>query len=179
MRTQNAQTVLACCGRGPILGSVQDGGCTMGVDTGKDLHVVISRRLERPSERREVVYLGVEKSYADLDWLMKRLRVRVRVCVVDALPEIHATRELAGRHPGNIWLKYFVQGQKGEPKWDNGQQIVQENRTEALDLSRAAIRNGTVVLPRRSPLVEEFAAHIAANAKRLIEDEETGAQSYR
>lgn len=41
------------------------------------------------------------------------------------------------------------------------------------------IRNGTVTLPRRTPIVEQFAHHMAADAKRLEEDEDTGAQSYR
>ena len=36
-----------------------------------------------------------------------------------------------------------------------------------------------MILPRRSPLLEKFAAHMASDAKRLIEDEETGSQVYR
>jgi len=39
----------------------------MGVDIGKDLHVVISRRIEGPGDRRQVVYLGVHQGYAELD----------------------------------------------------------------------------------------------------------------
>ena len=57
--------------------------------------------------------------------------------------------------------------------------IVQVNRTEALDASRDAIRQRRVVLPRRTPIVEEFARHMTADAKILDEDEETGAQKYR
>ena len=53
------------------------------------------------------------------------------------------------------------------------------NRTEALDLSRAVIRDGERVLPRRTPVVEEFASHVAANSKRLIEKEDTGEQRYQ
>jgi hypothetical protein len=53
------------------------------------------------------------------------------------------------------------------------------NRTEALDSSRAAIRNKKVVLPRQIPIVEEFARHMASDAKVLEEDEETGAKKYR
>jgi len=59
------------------------------------------------------------------------------------------------------------------------QHIVQVNRTEALDAAKKAIRDGEVVLPRRVPLLEEFAEHLASDAKKLIEDEETGAKSYR
>lgn len=56
---------------------------------------------------------------------------------------------------------------------------MQVNRTEALDASRAAIRDRKVVLPRRCPLVEQFAAHMANDAKQLREDPDTGAQAYR
>ena len=57
--------------------------------------------------------------------------------------------------------------------------IVRENRTEALDASRAAVQDGKLVLPRRDPIVEKFAARLAADAKVLDEDEETGAKKYR
>jgi len=56
---------------------------------------------------------------------------------------------------------------------------VQVNRTEALDASRAAIRDGKVTLPRRQPIIDLFAQHMAADAKVLDEDEETGAKKYR
>lgn len=56
---------------------------------------------------------------------------------------------------------------------------VEVNRTEALDASRAAIREKSVVLPRRVPLVEKFAKHMASDAKILDEDEDTGAKRYR
>jgi hypothetical protein len=35
------------------------------------------------------------------------------------------------------------------------------------------------VLPQRSPLVDELASHLASDAKRLVEDAETGSQVYR
>ncbi len=34
------------------------------------------------------------------------------------------------------------------------------------------------MLPRRTPIVEEFATHMTAIAKRLEEDEQTGSQRY-
>ena len=57
--------------------------------------------------------------------------------------------------------------------------MVQINRTEALDASRDAIRRQKVVLPRQTPIVVEFAQHMAADAKILDEDPDTGAQKYR
>ena len=48
-----------------------------------------------------------------------------------------------------------------------------------LDAAKKGIRDAEVVLPRRIPLLEKFAEHLASDAKQLIEDEETGAKSYR
>src|SRR5436309_508013 len=162
-------TVLACCGSEPIWQRGNDYVyCTIGVDIGKVLHVVSSRRLEGEEDRRQVVYLGALQGYAELDELMARFRVQE--CVVDALPELHATRAFAGRHAGKVWMCFFNENQKGEPAWDYQKWIVQVNRTEALDLSRAVLRERRWVLPRVCPVVEEFAAHVASNTKRLDED---------
>ena len=106
-------------------------------------------------------------------------RFSVRRCVIDALPEIHATRAFAQRHRGRVWLNYFQESQRGSYRWDREEGIVHENRTETLDASRQVIRDGKVILPRHSRLVEEFADHLAADAKRPVEDEQTGARSYR
>ena len=182
--TQNRLTVeevLACCGECGMVDRVdeREGRCTMGVDTGKELHVVVSRHIHEGRQRgmRRVVYLGKRQNYSDLDDLMTRYNVGL--CVIDALPEIHATREFARRHPGRVSLNYFLESQRGSYNWNHEQGIVQENRTEALDASRQAIRDRKVVLPRGGPVIQEFAEHLAADVKQLVEDEETGARSFR
>jgi len=53
------------------------------------------------------------------------------------------------------------------------------NRTEALDAAKKGIRDSEVTLPRRIPLLETFADHLASDAKKLIEDEETGSKTYK
>lgn len=171
--------VLALCGDSGML-ERSEHACTMGVDTGKELHVVVSRRrlnAAKDDERREVVWIGTARSYEELDALMERYSVSR--CVIDALPEIHATRAFMERHRGRVWLNFFVESQKGSYRWDEEQQIVQVNRTEALDAAKKAIRDGEVILPRRVRLIEEFAEHLASDAKKLIEDEETGSKTYK
>jgi len=76
-------------------------------------------------------------------------------------------------------MNYFNESQKGAFKWDQETHIVQVNRTEALDAAKKGIRDAEVILPRRIPLLEVFAEHLASDAKKLIEDEETGSKSYR
>lgn len=74
---------------------------------------------------------------------------------------------------------FFNEHQRGSANWEKKARNVVVNRTEALDASRAAIRQKGVILPRRTPIVETFARHMAADAKILDEDEDTGARNYR
>jgi hypothetical protein len=67
-------------------------------------------------------------------------RFDVDRCVIDGMPETHATRQFADRHVGRVYLCFFNENQKGVPRWDWGDRKVEVNRTEALDASRAAIR---------------------------------------
>ena len=80
---------------------------------------------------------------------------------------------------GSLSGCFFNESQRGTPKWDRKSDMVQLNRTEALDASRAAIREKKLVLPRRQPIIEEFAQHMSADAKILEENEETGEKKYR
>jgi hypothetical protein len=99
--------------------------------------------------------------------------------VIDGMPETHATRDFARRYHRVVFLNFFNEGQRGSAKWDKKDLKVEINRTEALDASRALLREKKVTLPPQSPLVEEFARHIACDAKILEENEDTGAKKYR
>jgi len=174
-RRLDVASVFACCGENAMLD--ESDGTAMGVDTGSQLHVVIIRpggwREEKPDE---IVHIGVYHEFGELDTLMERYSVSC--CVIDGLPETHATREFAGRH-GRVFMNFFNEHQRGSANWDRPNSMVQVNRTEALDASRAAIRERKIVLPRRGPMVDLFARHMAADAKILDEDAETGAKKYR
>jgi len=150
----------------------------MGVDTGKNLHVVILWGDDDGDSKKEhLIFLATCRDFSELDILMEQFHIRL--CVIDGLPETHATRDFARRHPRRVFLCFFNESQRGRPKWDSGSLTVHVNRTEALDASRAAVREKTLVLPRRQPIVEEFAQHMASDAKILDENEETGEQRYR
>jgi hypothetical protein len=41
------------------------------------------------------------------------------------------------------------------------------------------IRDGKVILPRAGKLMQEFAEHLSADVKQLVEDEATEAQGFR
>jgi hypothetical protein len=154
-----------------------DEPCLMGVDTGKALHAVILRPDLDDGMKHHLVHLAVCNSFSELDDLMARFKVDA--CVIDGLPETHATREFAQRHSGHVFMNFFNENQRGAALFDRHARTVQVNRTEALDASRAAIRDKRVVLPRRLPIVETFARHMVVDAKILDENKDTGAKKYR
>ena len=154
-----------------------DHAMCMGVDTGKDHHVVILRKDLFGKELPALIDLVVCQTFEELDDLMERFQVSR--CVIDALPETHSTRAFAKRHLGNVYLSFFNQHQRGSANWDLKKRRVDINRTEALDASRAIIRERGILLSRRASHLQEFAKHMACDAKILEEDPDTGAKKYR
>ncbi len=174
-RRLDAASVLALCGDWPIAECSED-NCVMGVDTGRGLHtVVIKDDVDSPT--KPIVYLTECHTFEELGDLIKKFKVDL--CVIDAYPETFATRQFAKQQGGRVYMCQFVEAQRGEPKWDGSTRMVTINRTDFLDASRAAIRQGKVSLPRRQPIIEEFATHLTNDAKVLDEDEETGLKKYR
>jgi hypothetical protein len=177
-RRLDTASVLALCSQTPMAESSSREYCNMGVDTGRDLHVVIlDNQGFWENQPKRLVHLAVCHEFGELDNLMERFRIDR--CVIDGLPETHATREFARRHRGRVFLNFFNENQRGSAHWDRKSNIVQIKRTEALDASRSAVRNRVLVLPQRSRLIEEFAMHMTCDAKVLDEDEETGIKKYR
>jgi hypothetical protein len=167
------QEVLSLCGSDGIADCDPE-PCTMGVDQGKDLHVVIGKKL--PQKAGKVIHIGVYKDWEELDGLMKNFNV-IR-CVVDALPETRNARAFAERQKGKVFLNFYREFFKGDYKWDEGNLTVVCNRTESLDASHNEIMTGQVILPRECDVVREFAQHLHNVAKKLEEDEETGSKRY-
>jgi len=175
-RRLDMMSVLELCRNDPVRHSQKD-VFAMGVDTGRELHVVIIRlNPYKYEEVREVVHIGTCYEFGELDALIRKYGVMRTV--VDGLPETHATREFAKRNR-RVFLNFFNENQRGIARWDWKSRKVEVNRTECLDASRAAIRQKRVALPRRSRLLETFARHMSADAKMLDEDEETGIKKYR
>lgn len=166
------EEVLALCGSHGIASS-DVGPCSMGVDQGKGLHVVIGKR---GADRDPIVHLGEYRDFEELDRLMTNFNVSR--CVIDAMPEMRAARDFAKRFPGRVFLNFYQEHQKGAYAWNEGAMTVACNRTESLDASHKDVTGQKVVLPRECEPVVEFAKHLASVAKKLEEDEDTGSKRY-
>jgi hypothetical protein len=169
----SVEEVLALCSNDGIEGS-DTGPCYMGVDQGKDLHVVIGKR--HPDKAGKIVHLGIYKDWEDIDRLMRVFSVSR--CVVDALPATRNARALAERQKGKIFLCYYSEHQKGTYKWNEKELTVAVNRTESLDASHNQVMKEQLILPKECDIVREFAKHLHNVAKKLEEDTESGSKRY-
>ncbi len=167
------EEVLALCGSEGNASS-DPGPCSMGVDQGRNFHVVIGKKY--PTKAGKIVHLGIYMDWADLDTLMNRFNVSR--CIVDALPEQRNARAFAERHTGKVFLSFYREHQKGRYLWNARDLTVTSNRTESLDASHNEILNGQIILPRAVDIVQQFARHLHNVAKKLDEDEETGSKRY-
>jgi len=167
------EQVLSLCSTDGIQSS-DPGPCYMGVDQNNGIHVVISKNLPN---RSKIVFLGIYSDWAELDPLMDDFNVTL--CVVDALPEKRNAFAFAKRHEGRVFCNYYNDHQKGEYKWDEGQYVVECNRTESLDNSHREIDQAQVELPKKScGITQTFADHMHNVAKKLHEDDITGSRRY-
>lgn len=169
----SVQEVLSLCGSEGIA-SQDPGPCYMGVDQGKDLHVVIGKR--HAQNAGTIVHLGVYRDWNELDPLMGAFHVSR--CVVDALPETRNARAFAERHKGRVFLNFYSEHQKGSYAWNEAALTVSCNRTESLDASHREITDRSLILPRECEITRVFAEHLHNVAKKLEEDDETGSKRY-
>lgn len=167
------EQVWACCDTYGIE-SHDLGPCSMGVDQGNDLHVVIGTKRFGKSR---IVYLGIHQEWQELDKLIRQYNVHA--CVVDALPEKRNAKAFASLVAGRcmVWLNFYVPSRK-VGTWYDDKGLVECDRTESLDESHTQLSAEEIVLPRRSDLVDDFATHCNNIAKKLEEDPETGSKRY-
>ncbi|HIJ68962.1 MAG TPA: phage tail protein [Deltaproteobacteria bacterium] len=154
--------------------SYDSGPCSMGVDQGKLLHVVIGKREWQKAGK--IVHIAEYEAWEELDRLMKVFNVSR--CVVDALPETRNARAFAERHQGKVFLSYYSERQSVGYRWNDDDLTVHSNRTESMDASHNEIILGRIILPRYCQALQTFAEHLANVAKKLEEEEETGARRY-
>jgi len=169
----SVQEILSLCGNEGVA-SQDEGPCSMGVDQGKDLHVIIGKR--HKDKAGKIMHLGVYRDWEELDGLMKSFHVGR--CVVDALPETRNARAFSERFRGKVYLNYYNEHQKGHYAWNEKELIVSCNRTESLDASHREIMDQEIILPKECEITQTFAEHLHNVAKRLEEDEETGSKRY-
>jgi hypothetical protein len=178
------QRIYACCGREPMPDGMSS-QCAMGVDIGKELHVVIGQRISKKQCR--ILKVTTVDSFNALHDLAKRYHVRF--AVLDALPETHKVREFALDEEYPVYLNFYQDTISGE-QWNDNTGIVKVNRTEICDRSHQLFDTvGIVEIPRRCKEVEVYAKQMCnivkvprdepLNGKKVFRYKKLGADHYR
>jgi hypothetical protein len=141
-----------------------------GVDVGKVLHVVIRGPLGRDGKLSRQLWAG-ETTWDELPGLLRMYRVRLTV--MDALPETTKARELQAWLPvGSLWLAYYAaQGTKRQEAaiWDAKELVVHLDRTRTLDQMYGRFYDGTATLPAHARDVRDYYAHLKAPIRVMEE----------
>jgi phage terminase large subunit GpA-like protein len=169
------QEVFACCGSDAEKLNSENPTC-MGVDVGRDLHVLIGERKNR--QTLEIVRMTRVESFNDLHDLARRFNVKC--AVLDLYPETRKVREFQKQESFQVFGCQYVETKQSVWAWDEKDRIVKVNRTELCDATHNLIaESGRLILPRRSNEVEQFAFEVCNIAKILEENTETGAREFR
>lgn len=169
------QQVLACCGiETPLTGHV--GPCAMGVDVGKNLHVVIGGKT---SEGQHKILKTIDVgSWNDVHDLAEKFNVRC--AVIDMYPEIHKAREFQEQEPYEIFLCDYSEYLSTGYQWNLLKGTVTANRTELMDETHTLVtKPGMLTLPRVSDRIKEYSVQMCNTAKVLETDPESGHSIYR
>lgn len=165
-----AADVLLACGKEPAW-AASSIPLAMGVDVGKQLHVVLGLRLTNDAYRIVACLL--------LDTWDELVRVarayHVEVASIDNEPEIHKAREYQATGPGRIWLSDYVESVQ-PAHYSETTGVIKVNRTEILDTGHFYLTTpGRLVLPVVNTTVQIFADQCAAMSKVVTKDAKTGA----
>lgn len=144
---------------------------TMGVDVGGRHHFRISSK--GTDGKRYVRRMGSVKTWAELDTLLDQYHVRR--CVIDALPELHACEAWAKKHIGRVVRAYYpnaanLKGKLFQPDPEDIKDIVQINRTMAMDLVYANVAGAKEIWPANVHNDLEVISHMKAPVRIVTVD---------
>ncbi len=139
------------------------GVSVMGVDVGKVMHVRINEITANGSMK--AVYIGTVKDEQEVADLYRRYRVRI--AVVDAMPEYRMSRRLCSRFKG-FFMCYY--GGDRVERVDIVKKEVTVPRTPALDAVKEAIITQQVFYPRNAASIPDFYDQMTASTRVYDED---------
>lgn len=167
--------VYACCGNDPMK-TRSDGPCAMGVDVGRELHVVIAERKDQYT--LQVVKAIRVTSFNDVYDLGKRYGVGC--AVFDLRPETRKVRDFQRQADYQVYGCEYVETKAMMTAWDEKALVIKCNRTEICDMTHDLVTTpGRLILPRINNEMHEFVKEMCNIAKILEEEEFSGSKLYR
>jgi len=154
---------------------VTEGACVMGIDVGSQLHIRINKVL--PDKKMQAVYIGTlqySEATSDVKAIQELVkRYRVKIIVIDALPEQRLSRSVCSRIKGAV--RWF----HGEGKKDIlniNARIVTTDRNLLLDDVKESILTNSLMLPKNARMlipitnrgVSEYYDHLTSSTSFLV-----------
>jgi hypothetical protein len=159
--------IYECCGNEAMAVESQI-TCAMGVDVGKELHVVIGM----PNKVLKVARVADFKDVHDL-----AKRFNVKIAVFDAEPETRKVRDYRDAADYAVYLCDYQERLKAGMMVDQETGALTVRRTETCDASHTLITSGLLTLPRRNPEIDQFATE-CSNIAKVLEEDELGNKKY-
>lgn len=153
----------------------------MGVDVGKVLHVVIRARADGNGARKQL-FAGTVPTFDDVGHLMRQYKVKL--CVVDALPETRAARAFQASFTDKVvWLCYYAGTDVGTKNqdpatWDYRKAVVNADRTRTLDTTFGRFYDEINTLPAGIRNVPDYYDQLTALV-RVVETKSDGTKVAR
>ena len=169
------QQVLSCCG-GRVMPLTHDGPCAMGVDVGDVKRVIIGGRQGQGAdghERYEVLKVVEVQSWDQIHELADKFHVKS--AVIDINPLRDEARQFQAKARFRTFLCDYTETGAMSVTYNQAQGTVRVQRTEICDKSADVFRKKQVTLPRRSPVIEAFAAQVTEPKCVEEKDKRTGA----
>ena len=163
------------CESDPML-THHSGPTCMGVDVGKQLHVVVGDKPKQDVLR--LIYAARVSSFNDVHDIARRFAVKC--AVMDLEPETRKVREFQSAEPYAVFLCDYSDFQRGGPRWDYIKKMVVVNRTEVCDATHdLVVDEGRFMLPRKGEELTEYISEMCNIAKVRREDELSGSVKYK
>ena len=105
-------------------------------------------------------------------------RFNVKVAVFDAEPETRKVREFKKEAKFPVFMCDYQERLKVSSRIDAASGVISVRRTEMCDASHNLVTGGLLIIPRKSPEVEEFAKEMSNIAKVLEENIATGDKRF-
>jgi hypothetical protein len=149
-----------------------DGVCIAGIDVGTQFHIVIGH-LAPGLRGIQVIDAQAVRTPEEVIDLLKKYRVRS--FVIDAMPEMRISRQIASRAGG--YRCFFAKGKKDQIA--NGDNTITTDRTQALDNVKAAIVTGSLRLPMNARTIPDYYAQMTASTRVFDEDGNGGEGEFK
>jgi hypothetical protein len=160
-----SKKMLDNCIQDYLMPSTTDRHCTMGVDVGSMLHVVIYEIL--PTGGR-AVYIGSVKNPGDIIRLYHQYNVKVGV--IDGLPEQRLSDNLVAALPG--MYKCFYSRDAKKSAVDYKKKIITVDRTSSMDAVKESIILKQKILPKNAASLSEYYDHMQAPVRIFDENKQ-------